>query len=146
MREQATDPFCRAEKGETGTRTARFTVREDGVLVRIAPLHGSSQIVVPEALRRRVLQLNNEPAASGHAGGQRMYETLRRGFYWPSMVADVYYTVRQCSSCARDRITLQQRTTPLTLFPARAPLESVALDLLGPLPKSLKGHLYILWS
>ncbi len=32
----------------------------------------------------------------------------------------------------------------MTLFPARAPLESVALDLLGPLPKSRKGHLYIL--
>ncbi len=32
----------------------------------------------------------------------------------------------------------------LTLFPARAPLESVALDLLDPLPKSRKGHLYIL--
>ncbi len=73
-----------------------------------------------------------------------MYETLRRGFYWPSMVADVYHTVRQCSSCARDRIALRKRATPLSLFPARAPLESVALDLLGRLPKSRNGNLHIL--
>ncbi len=61
--------------------------------MRIAPLYGRSQIVLPQALRRRVLQVNHEPAASAHAGGKRMYETLRRGFYWPSMVADVYNTV-----------------------------------------------------
>ncbi len=60
------------------------------------------------------------------------------------MVADVYHTVRQCASCAKDRIDLRKHTTPLTLFPARAPLESVALDLLGPLPKSKRGNTHIL--
>ncbi len=52
------------------------------------------------------------------------------------MVADVYHTVRKCSSCARDRI--------LTLFPAREPLESVEVDLLAPLHKSRKEDLCIL--
>ncbi len=84
----------------------RFAVRDNGVLVRIAPLDECSQIVVSQALRSRVLQMNHEPAASAHAGGTPMYETLTRGFYWPAMVADVYHTVRQCSSCAKDRIAL----------------------------------------
>ncbi len=57
---------------------------------------------------------------------------------------DVYHTVRLCATCAKDRIDLRRHTTPLTLFPARAPLESVALDLLGPLPKSKRGNTHIL--
>ncbi len=77
-----------------------------------------------------------------------MYETLRRGFYWPSTVAAVYHMVWQCSSCARDRVAIRKRTNPLTnplaLFLARTPLESVERDNLSPLTKSRKGHLYIL--
>ncbi len=58
----------------------RLTVRKDCVLMRIGPLDGSTHIVDLEALWRRVLEMNHEPAASGHAGGQHIYETLRRGF------------------------------------------------------------------
>ena len=33
----------------------------------------------------------------------------------------------------------------MRLFPATTPLESVAIDILGPLPKSTDGHLFILF-
>ncbi len=46
VRELATNIFCRAANGETGIRTARFTVSVDSALVPIAPLEGSSQIHV----------------------------------------------------------------------------------------------------
>ncbi len=144
IHEQAYDVLCQLAARVVGPERTRFVDREDGVLVRVAPLDGAVQIVAPAALRHRVLQIKYEPAASARAGGLCKYETMRRGFYWPSIVADVYYTVRQCSSCARDRIALQKRTTPLTLFPARAPLYSVALDLLGLPPTPRRGNLHIL--
>ena len=31
----------------------------------------------------------------------------------------------------------------MKLFAAKAPLESVAIDILGPLPKSNRGHLFV---
>ncbi len=46
----------------------RYAIREDRIFVRIAPLDVCSQIVFPQALRRRVLHMNHEPAASAHAG------------------------------------------------------------------------------
>ena len=73
-----------------------------------------------------------------------MYQTLRRTFFWPSMTPDAYQTVRQCSSCTRERTTLRKHATYLSLFPAQVPLEFVAIDILGPLPKTTDGHIHVL--
>ncbi len=142
VREQADDDFCRTAPSAVGIERTRFAILEGGVLVRIGPLDRCSQIFVPQALKRSVLQIKNEPTESEHAGAQRLYEALRRGLYCPWIVPDYYHTVQQCPSCAWDRIALRKRTTPLTLFPARAPLESVELDLLGSVRKSRKGLIH----
>ena len=73
-----------------------------------------------------------------------MYQTLRRTFYWPSMALDGYHTVRLCSSCTSERITLRKHETYLSLFPAQAPLEYVSIDILGPLPKTTDAQRYLL--
>ena len=61
---------------------------------------------------------------------------------WPAMSVDCYATVRKCSTCAKNRIKLRQRTNPLQLFPPAGPLESVAIDLFGPLLKTARGNEY----
>ena len=61
------------------------------------------------------------------------------------MGVDVYATERACETCARDRVQLVRHTNPLKLFPAKRPLDDVAIDILGPLPKTTKGNLYIVF-
>jgi len=73
-----------------------------------------------------------------------MYNTLTRGYYWPTMIVDVHATVRACETCAKDRMQFIQHTNPLKLFPAKRPLDDVAIDIMGPLPKTTHGKLYIL--
>ena len=60
------------------------------------------------------------------------------------MAVDCYATVRKCSTCAKNRIKLRQRTNPLQLFPPSGPLESVALDIFGPLIQTPRGNQYLL--
>ena len=73
-----------------------------------------------------------------------MYQTLRRTFYWPSMGLDVYITVMQCASCAKELISLRKHASLLKLFPAETPLESVSIDILSPLPRSKASNRYLL--
>jgi hypothetical protein len=51
------------------------------------------------------------------------------------MYKEVEETVRLCTVCAKNRVTERKRTSFLKLFPASGPLEFVAMDILGPLPK-----------
>jgi transposase InsO family protein len=60
------------------------------------------------------------------------------------MASDVAETVRNCATCAKNRIKERTRTSFLKLFPASAPLEFVAIDILGPLPKTGHGNRFLL--
>jgi hypothetical protein len=60
------------------------------------------------------------------------------------MVENFYEIVRQCDLCARNRFLEKRRTNPLKLFPAQGPLQSVAMDILGPLPRTKHGNSFLL--
>ena len=148
IKEQAEDAFCSQKRAELDSfhdgNHSRFSVNEDGILVRESPLDAVRQIVIPKSLRPRLLHLQHVPPLAGHPGGRRMYATMRQHFYWPLMAADTYNFVRQCQECAKERISHRKHASYLKLFPARAPLESVAIDILGPLPITSSGHRFLL--
>ena len=73
-------------------------------------------------------------------GGLRMYSTLRRTLYWPSMSSDVYNCVRHCAPCAKQRVKLRRHASFMKLFPATLPLEYVVIDILELLPRTSRGN------
>ena len=91
---QASDPDCLEFKRRLETDSSLlFAENDKGVFCGLAPKDHSEQIVLPKSLRERALLLGHYPRMSGHPGGSRMYQTMRRTFYWPSMAMDVYNTV-----------------------------------------------------
>jgi len=73
-----------------------------------------------------------------------MYHTMRKAYYWPSMVTDIHTTITKCTTFARNRLALRRHTTPWTLFPANEPLTELSVDIFGPIPASKKGNRFIL--
>ena len=73
-----------------------------------------------------------------------MYQTMRNHYYWPSLAADVFSWVAACPACAKNPLMGTQSTAPMRLFPATEPFAALAIDLLGPLPRTLEGYEYIL--
>lgn len=60
------------------------------------------------------------------------------------MASNIASTVWSFPHCARNRLRLILRKDPMRLFPATHPLESVAVNLLIPLPKTKDGNRFIL--
>ena len=143
--EQAEDPFCRAAAETVGNPDSRYDVDRYGFLVHKSPLDGTLQRVVPKRLRAKILFLAHHPRLAGHPGGTKIYYTLRREIYWPHMANDAFSTVRNCASCAATRGTLVRHQKNLKLFPAARPLDFVAMDLLGPPPKTAHGNRHVLF-
>ncbi len=67
-----------------------------------------------------------------------MYYTLRRTFYWPTMVADVRKCCESCIDCAKERRNLRKHASTLR------PLESVSIDILVPLTRSSRKRRFSL--
>ena len=57
------------------------------------------------------------------------------------MAADIYKTIRNCTTCVKNRVNLRKRTHLLRIFPAARPL---AIDILGSLTKTKKDHRFLL--
>jgi len=72
-----------------------------------------------------------------------MYHTMRNNHYWPSLAADVFGLVAACPTCAKNRLMGTHSTAPMRLFPATERFSALAIDLLGPLPRTPKGYEYI---
>jgi Integrase zinc binding domain len=134
-KEQAVDPVCK-KLLLSADKSLLYDLNEVGILVRKSPFDGSQQIVVPQSLVSQILYLEHYPPTAGHPGAHHMFQTIRKTFFWPRIAEDVYETVRQCDLCARNRISEKSKTNQLKLFPANGPLESVAMDILGPLPRT----------
>jgi hypothetical protein len=60
------------------------------------------------------------------------------------MVSDVYQFVASCEQCLQERLALRRPHGNMTLIPAHEPLEYVAIEILGPLPRTKKGNQYLL--
>ena len=142
IKQQAEDEYCKEAAKSVGLPGSAFSIDKHGFLVRIAPLDGAVQKVVPASLKDRILKLGHFPPLSGHPGQRRMYDTMRRSLYWQHMANDINNTVERCPSCLKHRPhPVHQRH--LKLFPAKGPLEYIAIDILGPLPRTKTGRQYV---
>uniref|UniRef100_A0A8C5WDV1 Gypsy retrotransposon integrase-like protein 1 n=1 Tax=Leptobrachium leishanense TaxID=445787 RepID=A0A8C5WDV1_9ANUR len=102
------------------------------------------QLMVPQNFRNTVLNLAHNHILGGHLGIDKTKERILRRFYWPGVFAAIN---RYCTSCPKCQLTAPAPgfRSPLVPLPILdVPFERIAMDLVGPLVKSARGHQYIL--
>jgi len=126
--------------------TRRGTVSGFAQLVgRVAiALDEAAQVYVPTHMRYGVMMREQYPPQAGHPGVNKMYTSMRRYFFWESMVVDVYAFVANCTQCARNRVGKRRKTKYLKTFPPTEPLTDLCMDLLGPLLRTAAGNEHLL--
>ena len=120
----------------------------DGVLVRRWESEDGEKvdwkIALPRTLRPEILkELHNSPTA-GHLGVNKLLNKVKQRYYWVGMAEDVRSWVRRCNTCAQIKNPPRKPLAPLQQYAVGAPIERVAMDILGPLPKTDQGNVYVL--
>ncbi|KAJ8964168.1 hypothetical protein NQ317_016442 [Molorchus minor] len=101
--------------------------------------------VVPKELRSKVISETHDPPLAGHMGIYKTFNRVAEKYYWPKMRYDVANYVRHCSTCAAYKPDLGGPKGLMTVPPrASFPWEIISSDLMGPFPRSNRGHQYIL--
>ena len=102
------------------------------------------QIVAPLEVRQRILQsLHNSPSG-GHLGWNKTLGRVRHRFYWPRYKEHVILWCRRCDVCAKYKPGPRRGRAKLGHVSVGAPLERVAVDITGPLPKTDIENEYLL--
>jgi len=101
--------------------------------------------VIPKERRREILHQCHDIPLSGHFGCYKTTKRVLEAYYWPKLKADVARYVRACDTCFRYKIP-QQR--PPGLMGAQRVVgdswELISTDIMGPWPRTRKGHRYLL--
>lgn len=102
------------------------------------------QVVFPGALPDVVLRVGHNSSLEGHPGQNNLHKRMYKVYYWNQMYARIMSTVREGTHGAKNQMNIMKKAHHLTLFPPGKPLVSVAIDILGNLPKSKGGSIFIL--
>jgi hypothetical protein len=103
------------------------------------------QWVVPRSKVRSVLEAAHSSPLAGHFGDKRTSEAVKRRFWWPGMGVDIRLFCRACDVCGGRKGQPTVAHHPQQRQTRTEPLQTVALDVLGPLcPPTERGNQYIL--
>ena len=100
---------------------------------RTGPLQ---QLVAPNEIRFRILKSLHDSPTGGHLGITKMVDRVRQRFYWVGYKNDITRWCQQCDACAQRKQGKRRPRASLRQQPVGFPLEKIAIDILGPLPKT----------
>ena len=99
-------------------------------------------VVVPKGLRPTLLQEAHAGCFAGHFAAKKVYDRLRRYYWWKGMRADVQRFCRGCLVCASRKGPGRPLRSPLTSIPVGGPFHRVGVDVLQ-LPLNASGNRYV---
>eukprot|EP00731_Ephydatia_muelleri_P007838 Em0004g176a len=128
----------------------RYLTLQHGVLYRCwedIPGGGTGrhlQLVLPAKLVNGVLEGLHNTLVGGHMGERKTLEKVRARFYWPGQRKEIEQWCRNCNVCLSRKSPSHKARAPMEISQTLRPMQRVAMDILGPLPETLRGNKYIL--
>lgn len=106
--------------------------------------HREWKLCIPTPQRPELLAENHDHPTAGHLGIAKTIARLALRYYWPGMFREAASYVRRCISC--QKFKSDQRGPAGRMGPPRIgqPWDTVAADMIGPLPHPTKGFEYVL--
>jgi len=103
-------------------------------------LRYQGRLFVPENCRERVLKEFHSSNFAVHPGGTKMYQDLKRQYWWKGMKADVAKFVAKCLTCQQVKAEHQRPAGLLQPLPvAEWKWEHVTTDFVTGLPRTQRG-------
>lgn len=131
---------------ETATNSAaeeaileNYLVNDDGFWKKSQRRDNHWVLVVPTAMVPRVLNEFHDNALAGHPGREETFRSIGDHFHWETIRKDVEEYVKSCRLCACCKPRRTKKRDTIRPRQPKEPWETIALDLMGPYPRTGKG-------
>ncbi|GJR28797.1 putative reverse transcriptase domain-containing protein [Tanacetum coccineum] len=104
-------------------------------------LNGKSWLPCYGDLRTMIMHESHKSKYSIHPSSDKMYQDMKKLYWWPNMKADIATYVSKCLTCARVKAE-HQRPSGLLVQPEipQWKWDNIIIDFVIKLPKSLQGY------
>ena len=111
---------------------------------RMSDVRQCEQLVLPRRCQALVLRLAHDVPMAGHLGVTKTKDRVIQRYYWPGVFKDVASYCRTCEVCQRSQPRQPGRVGLVPMPLISKPFQWIAMDLVGPLPRSQRGNHFIL--
>ncbi|GJV78558.1 putative reverse transcriptase domain-containing protein [Tanacetum coccineum] len=118
-------------------RTEKLEPRADGTMC----LNGRSWLPCYGDLRTVIMHESHKSKYSIHPGSDKMYQDMKKLYWWPNMKANIATYVSKCLTCAKVKAE-HQRPSGLLVQPEipQWKWDNIRIDFVTKLPKSSQGY------
>ncbi|GJX10719.1 putative reverse transcriptase domain-containing protein [Tanacetum coccineum] len=118
-------------------RTEKLEPRADGTMC----LNGRSWLPCYGDLRTMIMHESHKSKYSIHPGSDKMYQDMKKLYWWPNMKANIATYVSKCLTCAKVKAE-HQRPSGLLVQPEipQWKWDNITMDFVTKLPKSSQGY------
>ncbi|KII73289.1 Transposon Tf2-8 polyprotein [Thelohanellus kitauei] len=100
--------------------------------------------VVSKDLVSRIMKTYHDDSMhGGHLGADRTFEKIRQRFYWPKMRVAIDDWCKSCEVCQFRGSRKNVSHAPLSSTLSEFPFQRIAIDCVGPLPRTKQGNAFI---
>ena len=100
--------------------------------------------VLPNVLQDDAMQQLHDNPTSGNFGYKKTLLRVGEKFYWVGCCQAIDNWCQRCNVCASRKGPHKLKHGPAQMYLSGAPMERVAIDILGPLPETEQGNRYLL--
>ncbi|GJR59259.1 putative reverse transcriptase domain-containing protein [Tanacetum coccineum] len=124
-------------------RTEKLEPHADGTLC----FSGRSWLPCYGDLRTVIMHESHKSKYSIHPGSDKMYQDMKKLYWWPNMKADIATYVSKCLTCTKVKAE-HQRKSGLLVQPdiPQWKWDNIMMDFVTKLPKSSQGSGHEAWS
>ncbi|VDI39589.1 Hypothetical predicted protein [Mytilus galloprovincialis] len=102
------------------------------------------QFIVPEIWKENIMKMLHDDIQVGHFGIHKTVARAQNRFYWVNHKDEITKWVQNCIVCNSRKQPPRKAKSKMKQYNVGAPMERVALDIIGPLPISYKNNKYAL--
>ena len=113
-------------------------------LTKIIVCNGITQYPTKEQRSQLIVEAHSS-ALGGHKGVTKTYNRIRENFFWENMKVDIQKYIQGCLQRQIKKLVRVKTKNPMVITdtPTTA-FEKISMDIVGPLPETKSGNLYIL--
>lgn len=103
------------------------------------------KFVVPKSQRKQIIRSCHDPPQCAHFGFYKTLCRVQENYYFPKMRIDVLKFVKSCKICQAQKMSNSARMGLMGgEKPVQFPFQVIAVDIMGPFPRSPRGFSYLL--
>jgi len=122
-------------------------------LLQLAFIDSTTKLIIcnglikypPKDLRSIIIGEMHCSPIGGHRGVTKTYHRIKHNYYWENLKSDIQQYIQQCLQCQLKKLVRVKTKQPMIITDTPgASFDKVAMDIVGPLPKTERGNEYIL--